>query len=455
MVSDLQLSLLGLGALLVGGVWAYNIWQERKYRRQIDTAFGAQAQPSADPLLNAAAEDETPAWAREAEAPEANLEIAPAQPASFDRSEPSPSRTFREETVAHGHAEELPQRVEPTFSEPSISEPVTPASAGTFPPEPNVLAERKPRDLDDPEVSIELTSPMPDAPDTSVAPPATAAPSAQQWPPIEWCDSSIDALARLDFDAPVAKDELQRAYRAMQDQLRLPLRPYVQLSSGSWQRLDEVLGGEFHTLCLALQLVDRHGPVTKAELDSLHHAAMGLVNLRKGHALFPNIAEAAEQARALDEFCAQLDLQLALNVLDAGHGAFPGTKIRGLAEAAGMQLMPNGEFHAFDENGNFLFALANMGEGFDAQNLRQLHTHGLTFLLDVPHVIDGGFAFERMLSTARQCANALSGTLVNAQRAPVTDTMVDGIRKKIFEIHEQMQIAGIAAGGPRALRLFS
>jgi hypothetical protein len=33
--------------------------------------------------------------------------------------------------------------------------------------------------------------------------------------------------------------------------------------------------------------------------------------------------------------------------------------------------------------------------------------------------------------------------------------MVDSIRKKIFEIHEQMVIAGIPAGGVRALRLFS
>jgi FtsZ-interacting cell division protein ZipA len=87
--------------------------------------------------------------------------------------------------------------------------------------------------------------------------------------------------------------------------------------------------------------------------------------------------------------------------------------------------------------------------------MKNLQTHGLTFLLDVPHVKDGGHAFERMLSSARQFATTLDAALVNAQRAPISDAMVDGIRKKIHEIHEQMTLAGIPAGGVRALRLFS
>ncbi|HWU84236.1 MAG TPA: cell division protein ZipA C-terminal FtsZ-binding domain-containing protein, partial [Rhodocyclaceae bacterium] len=205
----------------------------------------------------------------------------------------------------------------------------------------------------------------------------------------------------------------------------------------------------------ALQLVDRRGAVSTNDFEALRHSLQALVSLRNGELAFPDVAAMGEQARALDDFCAQLDLQLALNVLDAGNGAFAGTKVRGLAEAAGMRLASGGEFQAHDENGNFLFALANMGEPFEAATLKNLHTHGLTFLLDVPHVRDGGYAFERMLASARQFANALDAALVNAQRAPVSEAMVDSIRKKIFEIHEQMNLAGIPAGGVRALRLFA
>lgn len=434
-MSDLQLSLIGMGALLVVGVIGYNKWQERKYRTQMARAFNTE---QADVLMPPVADDvDTPAWAREVsreadDAPDADVlpqADAPVQPVFTPAPEASVPGERREPTLADPRAE------------PAAEEPAAMPEAAIPPPAPAPL--------------IEAQNTMPAAPDVSQTPPSTAAADASKLPPADWCDSSIDALARLDFDEPVSKDELVLAHHAMQAQLRLPLRAYVQLVSGSWQALKDVTGGEFQTLCLALQLVDRHGPVTKAELDSLHKSVLGLCNLRQGHAVLPNMAEAAEQARALDEFCAQLDLQLALNVLDTGKGAFAGTKLRGLAEAAGMQLADSGEFHAFDEAGNFLFAMANMGEGFNAENLRTLQTHGLTFFLDVPHVLDGGFAFERMLATARQCANALGGNLVNAQRAPVNDSMVDGIRKKILEIHEQMQIAGIPSGGPRALRLFS
>ncbi|HWU84756.1 MAG TPA: hypothetical protein VN028_05430, partial [Rhodocyclaceae bacterium] len=38
-MSDLQLSLLGLGAVLVAGVWGYNKLQERKYRQAAEKVF--------------------------------------------------------------------------------------------------------------------------------------------------------------------------------------------------------------------------------------------------------------------------------------------------------------------------------------------------------------------------------------------------------------------------------
>ena len=38
-MSDLQLSLIGLGIALVGGVFAYNKWQERKHRKLAERVF--------------------------------------------------------------------------------------------------------------------------------------------------------------------------------------------------------------------------------------------------------------------------------------------------------------------------------------------------------------------------------------------------------------------------------
>jgi hypothetical protein len=49
----------------------------------------------------------------------------------------------------------------------------------------------------------------------------------------------------------------------------------------------------------------------------------------------------------------------------------------------------------------------------------------------------------------------LGGVLVDAQRAPLADAMVDAIRAKTAELQQRMREADIVPGSPRALRLFS
>jgi FtsZ-interacting cell division protein ZipA len=414
-MSDLQLSLLGMGAMLVIGVWAYNKLQERKYRKAAEKVFRGE-QPD---LL----------------APEM---------AEEPRFEPTPLHDKIEPAVLNERIEHA-ERMEPVWSSPQddvaiVEEPVQIATEPEWRPDPLSETVSAPAYVPEP-VALKRDT-------VSAHAPASA-------PHSDWCDSSIDAIARLQFAAGINTDDLRQAQATMQGQQRVHLRVFVQDERGAWTTLAEATAAQYQQVWFALQLVDRRGAVSNHDFEALRSALQALCSLRGGEMQFPDLAPLVEQAAALDEFCAQLDLQLALNVLDAGNGAFAGTKIRGLAEAAGMRLGANGEFQAHDDDGNFLFALANMGEAFETQGLRNLQTHGLTFFLDVPHVRDGGYAFERMLSTSRQFASSLGGSLVNAQRANVSDVMVDSIRKKIFEIHEQMVIAGIPAGGVRALRLFS
>lgn len=387
-MSDLQLSLLGLGAALVAGVWTYNKLQERKYRQAAEKVFRGE-QPD---VLAPTSED-----------------FAAAEPLP---AEPEPSAEAFVPPVVE-------ERREPVMDE-FVDERREPVMVADEPPQ---------------AVRHEAAS--------------------GNAPPADWCDESIDLIARLHFNDGIAADDLRQAQSAMQAHQRVHLRVFVVTGAGHWLPLAEAGEGVYSRAWFALQLVDRRGAVSTNDFEALRHALQALASLRNGSLEFPDVAALGEQARALDDFCAQLDLQLAINVLDAGQGAFPGTKIRGMAEAAGMQLNGKGEFHAHDEHGNFLYALANMGDAFDASTMKSLQTHGLTFLLDVPHVRDGAYAFERMLASARQFASTLDAALVNAQRAPISDAMVDSIRKKIFEIHEQMNLAGIPAGGMRALRLFS
>lgn len=75
-MSDLQLSLLAIGALVVVGVYVFNWWQERRLRRRLEEAFGAERD---DVLLG------VPATQAPAQRLEPQLQSAPAE-----QSDPEP-----------------------------------------------------------------------------------------------------------------------------------------------------------------------------------------------------------------------------------------------------------------------------------------------------------------------------------------------------------------------------
>ena len=70
-------------------------------------------------------------------------------------------------------------------------------------------------------------------------------------------------------------------------------------------------------------------------------------------------------------------------------------------------------------------------------------------------MITGGNAYDTMVATARQLAEALEGVLVDDQRKPLADNVLTGIRAKVIELQNIMAAHEIPAGGRRALRLFA
>lgn len=79
-MSELQLSLIVIGAIVIMGVWGYNVWQEARFRRRSEAAFGGQAE---DVLLK------KPAPA--VDAPASRIEPGLNQASASDDEEPAPS----------------------------------------------------------------------------------------------------------------------------------------------------------------------------------------------------------------------------------------------------------------------------------------------------------------------------------------------------------------------------
>ena len=175
-------------------------------------------------------------------------------------------------------------------------------------------------------------------------------------------------------------------------------------------------------------------------------------------------AGTTREAAAFDEFVSdpakpvpsQVDIAIGMNVVTGSGDPFAGTKIRGLAEAGGMRLEGDGVFYLRNEAGQKISSLDNHEPmPFVPEQMKTLTTSGVTFLLDVPCVSEGIDAFENMLATARNFAETLDGVLVDDNRRPLTDEAIGKIRHQLTGILAKMDAGQIAAGGARALRLFS
>jgi FtsZ-interacting cell division protein ZipA len=168
------------------------------------------------------------------------------------------------------------------------------------------------------------------------------------------------------------------------------------------------------------------------------------------------LSRVLDQAAEIDRFCAAVDLEIGLNLVSRAS-AFSGTKIRALAEAAGMALGVDGLFTRYDDNGRAQFSLQNYeSTQFSADALRTLTTHGLTFLLDVPRVDHGERVFLQMSEIAKRFADTLQGALVDDNRQPLSESQLEHIRREfIGKPQATMASFNLPAGSAQALRLFS
>lgn len=376
-MSDLQLSLIGLGIALVGGVFAYNKWQERKHRRLAERVFRGD---HPDVLLG------------------------------------------RKQSEPAGDEGRRGDRIEPGMRTAGQEDAASPFAAATV--------SEAPDDLQGERVAAE--------------------------PPQALADPAIDCVVRFESAELIGGPYLWQAQHQAMGKLSKPLCwSGVNERTGAWERLTANGVGDYRRLRAALQLADRRGPLADAELTVFLNGVQRLADEFLAVSDMPSRNDVLARAAEIDRFCAGVDIQIGVNVVSSG-APFAGTKLRGLAEAAGMTLREDGMFHAPDDAGATLFTLSNLEAApFAAEEMASLATRGITFTLDVPRVAEGPRAFDRMIALAKQFAASLGGTLVDDNRAPLADNALDVIHDKIVEIEQRMAGQGLIAGGTQALRLFS
>ena len=265
----------------------------------------------------------------------------------------------------------------------------------------------------------------------------------------------IDYIVEIRAGEFIAVDKLVKMQQSLPGLMRRISFGGLNYQSKAWEALTPD-DARYTSVRVALQLVDRSGPVNDEQLRAFGGVVREIASEMAAIAELPEFAPALEQAVSLDTFCASVDVLVGINVIANTGQVFHGTKIRALAEAAGLHLQASGVFHCHDEQGGTLFSVDNQEpKPFLIDRIRNMTTPGITFLLDVPRVANGIRVFDRMVAMSRHFADSLDGMLADDNRALLNDSGLDRIRAQLRAIYASMEQRGIEAGSPLALRLFS
>lgn len=267
-------------------------------------------------------------------------------------------------------------------------------------------------------------------------------------------NAEIDTIGMILADTPLEADQYAPLIVASQDIARHVL--WEGLVGGLWQPIDPSLDEKYRELRAGLQLADRGGAVDIAILQAFDDAIVGYAASLGAVSQREESSEAARRAQIVDAFCAETDIEIAVNIVGKSGVTFAATKLRGLAEAQGLSALPNGEYAQKDDYGRVLFTLRN-GNQNEAPALRseQPYFTQVTFALDVPRTPNAAQNFERMFTLALQFADVLQGEVVDDNKKVLTANGRKSISDTIHDITGEMQQRNIAPGSSVALRLYS
>lgn len=418
-MSDLQIALLLIGAVIVAAVLIFNWNQERRFKKQAAAVFQP---PTRDALLERSAVSREAAERIEPGLREPVIDAVDLADAYDDAHEPSMGNnpmplvgTVRDPAFQRGQAAAL-------------------------------------RDF--------AAMPPAHAPDTQresssayATPPRSASTPASQIPPALY-DELIEYRVRIVGDgvlAAVFADDINRTRGAGK-----PVRwTGLPVDGSAWEEVQPWREVHYQEVQAAMQLADRNGAVQEDDLTTLCTALQSTAQKQGLKIMCDDAADALQRAQSIDHFCVDVDVLIGLNVVARGEGAVQLAKVLKEAEGSGMVLGVDGVYQLIDSRGESLYSLCNHdAEPFSHEN-GQRDSQGVTLQFDVPRVPDGLKVFDGMVAFGRKLANEVGGLLVDDNMRPLTDSGIDKIRQQLAGIYQRMDARGIPSGSRRALRLFS
>ncbi len=438
-MTELQISLIVIGAIIIIGVIAYNKWQEYRAHRKVERAF---ADAPDDVLMQSAVADDSdlrrePVFFQNTvagvrlEDPAMNTDISVTGFASVpdEAVQADDDAQVIVEADHAGVAEQVASE-EPEISGDVYKEPYINMDEARPAPEP--VDDVKPASAAP--VSREPVSPPP-------------APSSRRQP----VDDLIDYPILLNLEEPIRAEKLLSLMPSLRYTGNKPVHfsgmvLNTETGERSWQPIMQ--GGVYYQLKIGVQLANRASALNEIEYSELIMRLRQLADNIGAEPEVPDMADVLKIARSLYQFVSEHDARLGINVRTGGAPWSVNT-LMAVLERQKFDLRPDGVFVMHDTDGSVLFSLS-----VDASPASDIASR-LTLLLDVPCIAQEKNGFGVMVQCAKSLCQRLNGILVDDDDRMLSDPMLNDIVGQVDVFYEEMKQASIPAGSVRAMRLFN
>ncbi|HEX4943022.1 MAG TPA: cell division protein ZipA C-terminal FtsZ-binding domain-containing protein [Usitatibacteraceae bacterium] len=260
----------------------------------------------------------------------------------------------------------------------------------------------------------------------------------------------VDAIALVLADEPVTREQLE----PLLDALEAHATPvHVEgLVDEQWMPVEDSPRDRWRELRAGLQLASRAGPVAEEEIAAFNETVAGFAASINAVSQRESPAAAAARSRELDRFCAEADIEVAVNLVGRAGATFAIARVKSLALESGFAETASGSFERRGADGAAAMTLRLA----DSEPRRDsVYVTGLSFALDVPHVADPVAVLDEMGKVAEAFGLALGGEMVDDERRPLGAAGFAAIRRSLEAVARRMEAHGIPPGGALARRLFS
>lgn len=476
-MSDLQIALIAIGALIIVAVIIINWWQERRFHRQVESNFSPLKRDALldDPALDADGFNDV-------------LDNRATEHFSID--DKLSEISMQETGVAFENTDRFVKLPESFNSDNAEVSQVEVSIDAAYDQLINAKLDKVSTHNAEAKIDTKVTSPIDTSTHQNVIrtnhfkeifdevlnPVSTTNPKVEAESKVEltlhlpsMLHGQMDLTAVLYLATETSISTLSNVLTGLFGGYDKPVFVHVLDTNNQWHLLQDLMPSQeilISKIACSIQLADRGGAVSRSSLNRFQLAVETLGLDINAHVEWQGAGDVLTNANALDAFCIEVDKTIGFHLLHGESGAFTGTKLRGLAEAQGLKLSSEGIFKYFNQSASEQsshqsqtqpsFVMFNRDDHpFSADMLRTSVVKGVTFQFDIPHVKQCAEAFNQMVQVARQMEVSLNAKLVDDNNKLLGDIQIEKIRQQLKVIHATMLVRGIVPGSDSAHRLFS